>query len=108
MVWDYGHSTDLLGRVIEVASGQSLFQAASGNPLGMTHTAFYVADGIKRGFIAQFMPTDAWKPICRDQRTDGARETAQERLSLLAYEEPLIEKIDLAERDASGVKPVEE
>jgi hypothetical protein len=30
------------------------------------------------------------------------RETAQERLSLLAYEESLIEKIDLAERDASA------
>jgi hypothetical protein len=29
------------------------------------------------------------------------RETAQERLSLLAYEESLIEKIDLAERDAN-------
>ena len=24
-LWDYGHSTDVLGRVIEVASGQSLF-----------------------------------------------------------------------------------
>ncbi len=25
-LWDYGHSTDVLGRVIEVVSGQSLFQ----------------------------------------------------------------------------------
>ena len=24
-LWDYGHSTDVLGRVIEVVSGQSLF-----------------------------------------------------------------------------------
>ena len=24
-VWDYGHSTDVLGRIIEIASGQSLF-----------------------------------------------------------------------------------
>jgi CubicO group peptidase (beta-lactamase class C family) len=25
-LWDYGHSTDVLGRVIEVVSGQSLYQ----------------------------------------------------------------------------------
>ena len=25
-LWDYGHSIDVLGRVIEVASGQSLYQ----------------------------------------------------------------------------------
>ncbi len=25
-LWDYGHSTDVLGRVIEIVSGQSLFQ----------------------------------------------------------------------------------
>src|SRR6185295_12644478 len=25
-LWDYGHSTDILGRVVEVVSGQSLFK----------------------------------------------------------------------------------
>ncbi|WP_024512862.1 serine hydrolase domain-containing protein [Bradyrhizobium sp. ARR65] len=60
-VWDYGHSIDVLGRVIEVASGKSLFEFEKErllDPLGMTHTAFYVADETKRPLIAQFMPDD--------------------------------------------------
>jgi CubicO group peptidase (beta-lactamase class C family) len=60
-LWDYGHSTDVLGRVIEVASGQSLFQFEKQrllDPLGMTETAFYVADAAKRPLIAEPLPTD--------------------------------------------------
>ncbi len=60
-LWDYGHSTDVLGRVIEVISGQSLFQFESQRllgPLGMTDTAFYVADQTKRPRIAEPMPDD--------------------------------------------------
>jgi CubicO group peptidase (beta-lactamase class C family) len=59
--WDYGHSTDVLGRVIEVISGQSLFQFERErllDPLGMTETAFYVADPAKRPRIAEPMPDD--------------------------------------------------
>jgi CubicO group peptidase (beta-lactamase class C family) len=46
-LWDYGHSTDVLGRVIEIVSGKSLFQFEKErllDPLGMSDTAFYVAD----------------------------------------------------------------
>jgi len=46
-LWDYGQSTDILGRVIEVASGKSLLQYEKDNlldPLGMTDTTFYVTD----------------------------------------------------------------
>ena len=60
-VWDYGHSTDVLGRVIEVVSGQSLFQFEKArllDPLGMSETAFYVADVAKRPLIAEPMPED--------------------------------------------------
>jgi CubicO group peptidase (beta-lactamase class C family) len=60
-LWDYGHSTDVLGRIIEVISGQSLFQFESErllDPLGMTETAFYVADAAKRPRIAEPMPDD--------------------------------------------------
>lgn len=60
-LWDYGHSTDVLGRVIEVVSGQSLFQFEKQrllDPLGMTETAFYVADAAKRPRIAEPMPAD--------------------------------------------------
>jgi len=59
--WDYGHSTDILGRVIEVASGQSLYafeKARLLDPLGMTETAFYVADPAKRPRIAEPLPGD--------------------------------------------------
>jgi len=59
--WDYGHSTDVLGRVIEVVSGQPLFQFEKQrllDPLGMTDTAFYVADAAKRPRIAEPMPDD--------------------------------------------------
>jgi CubicO group peptidase (beta-lactamase class C family) len=60
-LWDYGHSTDVLGRVIEVASGQSLFGFEKQrllDPLAMTETAFYVADAAKRPRIAEPMPND--------------------------------------------------
>ncbi len=60
-LWDYGHSTDVLGRVIEVISGQSLYQFEKQkllDPLGMTETAFYVADAAKRPRIAEPMPDD--------------------------------------------------
>src|ERR1700722_7028145 len=59
--WDYGHSTDVLGRVIEVASGQSLFQFEKQrllDPLGMTETAFHVADAAKRSLVAEPLPAD--------------------------------------------------
>src|SRR5690348_11657386 len=60
-LWDYGHSTDVLGRVIEVISGKTLFQFVKErllDPLGMTETAFYVADERKRPRIAEPMPND--------------------------------------------------
>jgi CubicO group peptidase (beta-lactamase class C family) len=60
-LWDYGHSTDVLGRVIEVVSGKSLFQFEKErllDPLGMSETAFYVADVAKRPLIAEPMPDD--------------------------------------------------
>lgn len=65
-LWDYGHSTDVLGRVIEVASGRSLFQFEKErlfDPLGMTETAYFVADAAKRPRIAEPMPADRFTPV---------------------------------------------
>ena len=45
--WNYGVSTDVLGRVVEVASGQSLDEFLAERilgPLGMTDTSFWVED----------------------------------------------------------------
>jgi CubicO group peptidase (beta-lactamase class C family) len=60
-VWDYSHSTDVLGRVIEVVSGQTLYQFEKQrllDPLAMSETAFYVADPTKRLLVAEPMPND--------------------------------------------------
>jgi CubicO group peptidase (beta-lactamase class C family) len=60
-LWDYGHSADVLGRVIEVASGQSLYQFEKQNlldPLGMTTTKFFLTDSAERARYARPLPKD--------------------------------------------------
>jgi CubicO group peptidase (beta-lactamase class C family) len=60
-LWRYGHSTDILGRVIEVISGQSLYQFEKArilDPLGMTSTK-YVLDGPEeQARMARPLPND--------------------------------------------------
>jgi CubicO group peptidase (beta-lactamase class C family) len=60
-LWNYGHSTDILGRIIEIVSGKSLLQFEQDNllgPLGMTNTSFFVTDPAKHKMLAQPMPND--------------------------------------------------
>ena len=60
-LWDYGHSTDVLGRVIEVVSGQSLYQFEKTHlldPLGMTTTKFFLIDPAERARYAQPLAKD--------------------------------------------------
>jgi CubicO group peptidase (beta-lactamase class C family) len=64
-LWDYGHSTDIVGRVIEVVSGQSLYQfekTAFLDPLGMTTTKFFLTDPAERARFA--------KPLARDRTVE--------------------------------------
>ena len=59
--WNYSHSTDVLGRVVEVVSGQTLYQFEKQrlfDPLGMADTAYYVADKAKWPRIARGFPID--------------------------------------------------
>jgi CubicO group peptidase (beta-lactamase class C family) len=59
--WEYSHATDVLGRVIEIASGQSLYQFEKQHlfdPLAMTDTAYYVTDTAKQSRIAEPFPND--------------------------------------------------
>jgi len=63
--WDYSNATDVLGRVIEVASGQPLgqhLQARLLGPLGMAHTSFYVTDPARQARIAEPLPGDTITP----------------------------------------------
>ena len=60
-LWDYGHSIDVLGRVIEVVSGQSLYQFEKTHlldPLGMTTTKFFLTDPAERERYAQPLAHD--------------------------------------------------
>jgi CubicO group peptidase (beta-lactamase class C family) len=59
--WEYSQSTDVLGRVIEVVTGKSLYQAMKEmllDPLGMPDTSFYVTDPAKQGRIAEPFSND--------------------------------------------------
>ncbi|HZC95178.1 MAG TPA: serine hydrolase domain-containing protein [Bradyrhizobium sp.] len=59
--WDYSQSVDILGRVIEVVSGKSLYQFEKErllDPLGMKDTAFYVPDPAKKSLVAEPFPND--------------------------------------------------
>ena len=71
--WNYSVSTDILGRVIEVVSGQSFdafLQERILNPLGMDDTAFVVAAGKQDRFTANYArPDGALRMI--DSPADG-------------------------------------
>jgi CubicO group peptidase (beta-lactamase class C family) len=59
--WDYSQSTDVLGRVVEVATGKPFFQSLKEmllDSLGMTDTSFYVTDPAKQARIAEPFAND--------------------------------------------------
>lgn len=60
-LWDYGHSTDVLGRILEIVSGKSLYEFEKErlfDPLGMKDTGYYVYDKSKWDRIAEPLPKD--------------------------------------------------
>ncbi len=66
--WNYSVSSDVLGRVVEVASGQSLdrfFAERIFEPLGMTDTAFWVADDAAKKLAALYVPTPGTRQAMR-------------------------------------------
>jgi CubicO group peptidase (beta-lactamase class C family) len=59
--WDYSHSTDVLGRLIEVITRQTLYQYEKErvlDPLGMKDTSFYVTDKSKQDRIVEPFKND--------------------------------------------------
>ena len=76
-VWTYGHATDVLGRVIEVVSGKSLYQFEKENlldPLGMTNTSFFVTEPARQALVADPLPGKNDK-LDRDPRIAGRWES---------------------------------
>ncbi len=59
--WDYSYSTDVLGRVLEVATGQSLYSLLKNrllDPLGMRDTSFYVPEPARQARLAEPLADD--------------------------------------------------
>ena len=61
-LWQYGHSTDILARVMEIAAGKPLIDIEREKllgPLGMVDTGFFVTDPEKQKLLAQPVPNDS-------------------------------------------------
>ncbi|WP_454626614.1 serine hydrolase domain-containing protein [Bradyrhizobium cenepequi] len=61
-LWQYGHSTDVLARIMEIVSGKSLLAIEREkllDPLGMNDTRFLVTDPEKQKLLALPMPNDS-------------------------------------------------
>jgi CubicO group peptidase (beta-lactamase class C family) len=72
-LWEYGHSTDILARIMEIVSGKSLLEVEREkllDPLGMTDTRFFVTDPQKQKLLAQPMPNDSDFRVGRENRPD--------------------------------------
>ena len=72
-LWQYGHSTDILARVMEIASGKSLLEIEKEkllDPLGMNDTGFFVTDPEKLKLLAQPVPNDSDFRVGREYRTE--------------------------------------
>jgi CubicO group peptidase (beta-lactamase class C family) len=64
--WNYGVSTDVLGRVVEIVSGQSLdefFTERIFQPLGMTDTGFFVPPDEVERLAALYVPDGTLKAV---------------------------------------------
>ena len=70
-LWRYGHSTDVLGRIIEIVSGQTLYQFEKQNildPLGMTSTKFVLESADERARMAEPLPGDTILKLAETER----------------------------------------
>ena len=72
-LWQYGHSTDVLARIMEIVSGKTLLEVEREKllgPLGMKDTRFFVTDPEKQKLLAQPMPNDSDFRVGRENRPD--------------------------------------
>jgi CubicO group peptidase (beta-lactamase class C family) len=74
--WNYGVSTDVLGRVVEVASGQTLdefFRQRVLEPLGMHDSAFSVSSADVERLAALYIPGQGGTALRMDALGDAAK-----------------------------------
>jgi CubicO group peptidase (beta-lactamase class C family) len=72
-LWQYGHSSDILGRVMEIVSGKSLLEIEKEkllDPMGMTDTSFFVTEPERLKRLAQPVPNDSDFRVGRLYRTE--------------------------------------
>jgi CubicO group peptidase (beta-lactamase class C family) len=82
--WNYGVSTDVLGRVVEVASGQSLdefFADRIFRPLAMPDTAFWADESRQERLAALYFPNPATKQAMRIDMLGNAALSRPDALS---------------------------
>jgi CubicO group peptidase (beta-lactamase class C family) len=73
--WNYSVSTDILGRLVEVVSGQSLdefFAERIFGPLGMTDTAFFYEGEDRQRVAAMYVPTPGTGKAVRSEAFGAA------------------------------------
>src|SRR4030081_1510214 len=72
-LWQYGHSTDVLARIMEIVSGKTLLgveRKTLRDPRGMRHPGFFFTDLAKKKLLAQPMPNDSDFRVGRENRPD--------------------------------------
>src|SRR4051812_33621709 len=72
-LWQYGHSTDILARIMEIVSGKSLLEIEKEkllDPLGMNNTGFFVTEPDRLKLLAQPVPNDSDFRVGRQYRTE--------------------------------------
>ncbi len=83
--WNYSVATDVLGRVVEIASGQALDEFLHGRifgPLGMTDTSFWVGEADADRLAALYTPIPA--PGGPAARLDATGKVARARPRMLS------------------------
>jgi CubicO group peptidase (beta-lactamase class C family) len=70
-LWRYGHSTDVIGRIIEIVSGESLYQFEKQHifdSLGMTNTKYVLESADERARMAEPLPGDPILKLAEAER----------------------------------------
>ncbi len=70
-LWRYGHSTDVVGRIIEIVSGQTLYQFEKRHifdSLGMTSTKYVLNGAAEQARMAEPLPGDTVLKVAEAER----------------------------------------